>query len=124
MTEKNTLYLVLKQHTSNYPNPIKLLEGQKVLVGEKYEGKQEWENWVYCYTIDKCLEGWVPAQIINVHRNRGYIVEDYFAKELDVEVGELLTLHKELNGWFWVERTSNTEEGWIPKENVEKVNKN
>jgi hypothetical protein len=117
MAEK-TLYLVVKQHISNYPHPIKLYEGQKVLVGEKYEEKKEWENWVYCYTSDKRLEGWVPTQIMNVQHNQGYIVEDYFAKELDIEVGELLEMEKELNGWFWMKRTSNREEGWVPKENV------
>lgn len=115
--DKN-VYIVTKQHTSNYPNPIKLCEGQYVIVGEKYNGNENWDNWIYCYTIDKRLEGWVPEQIVKIQDKQGLILEDYSAKELDIKVGEQLIKHKELNGWFWVERISTLEEGWVPMENV------
>jgi hypothetical protein len=50
------------------------------------------------------------------------ILEDYIAKELDVSIGEQLMKFKELNGWVWAKRISNSEEGWVPKENIKEVN--
>lgn len=120
-TNKN-VHIVTKQHTSNYPNPIRLLKGQYVIVGKKYEGNEGWNNWIYCYTKDKQLEGWVPEQIIQIQAERGVILEDYTAKELDVSVGEQIEIYKELNGWVWVKKISNSEEGWVPKENVKGTN--
>ncbi|WP_078579352.1 SH3 domain-containing protein [Salipaludibacillus agaradhaerens] len=121
--EDKKIYLVTKQHTSNYPSPISLLKGQDVIVGTKYEGKEDWNNWIYCYTKDNHLEGWVPEQIIHIQGEDGVILEDYTAKELNVKVGEELVKIKELNGWLWVKKASHAEEGWVPKENVKVINK-
>ncbi|WP_018921963.1 SH3 domain-containing protein [Salsuginibacillus kocurii] len=119
----NNVYKVTKQHTSNYPNPIILLKGQDVIVGKKYEGNEGWNNWIYCYTKDKHqLEGWVPKQIIHIQDKRGLVLENYIAKELDVSIDEQLIKIKELNGWVWVKRRANAEEGWVPKENIKEVN--
>ncbi|MEC3883059.1 SH3 domain-containing protein [Halobacillus sp. HZG1] len=111
----NNIYIVTNNHTSNYPNPIKLTKGQTVDMGERYTGNENWDNWIYCYTVDSKLEGWVPEQIIDV---RGKILEDYIAKELNVEIGELLFKQKDLNGWFWVKKLNSSNEGWVPNENV------
>ncbi|WP_368505191.1 SH3 domain-containing protein [Alkalihalophilus sp. As8PL] len=119
--DKN-VYIVTKQHISNYPNPIRLFKGQSVIVGKKYAGNESWNNWIYCYTKDKHLEGWVPEQIIHIKGEQGLILEDYIAKELEVNVNEQLIKSKELNGWIWVKRLTNSEEGWVPKENVKEVN--
>ncbi|MFV8829516.1 SH3 domain-containing protein [Alkalihalobacterium sp. APHAB7] len=116
------VYIVTKQHISNYPNPIRLFKGQAVIISKKYEGNEGWNNWIYCYTKDKHLEGWVPEQIIHIQGKQGLILEDYIAKELEVNVDEQLIKTKELNGWIWVKRLTNSEEGWVPKENVKEVN--
>ncbi len=122
-TKHNIVYLVIKQHTSNYPNPIRLVKNQEVVVGQKYEGNEEgWNRWIYCYTIDKDLEGWVPEQILHIQNEQGYMLEDYFAKELDVTIGEQLQKLKELNGWAWVRRIDDLEEGWVPIENIKQAN--
>ncbi|MFI8687208.1 SH3 domain-containing protein [Rossellomorea sp. NPDC077527] len=111
--EKN---LVIKyKHISSYPNPIKLNKGQSVIVGEKYTGNEEWNNWVYCLTADKSSEGWVPEQIIEGTRDNGTILEDYSAKELNMKQGDRVIKLKELNGWYWVRDLTDYEEGWIPK---------
>ncbi len=115
------VYQVIKQHKSNYPNPIKLCKGQTVMVGEKYNGNEGWKNWIYCFTIDHSSEGWVPEQIIKKQGKQGLILEDYIAKELDVEVGEQLIKCKELNGWYWMKKIGTLEEGWVPIENVEEL---
>ncbi|MGP4078498.1 SH3 domain-containing protein [Pseudalkalibacillus sp. R45] len=116
----NEVFIVAKEHLSNHPNPIKLFKGQSVFVGEKYNENEDWDNWIYCYTTDKSLEGWVPDQIIENDGKQGVILEDYIARELDVKVGEKLLKQKELNGWFWVKNLGTSEEGWVPKENVKK----
>jgi hypothetical protein len=117
--KNKNIYIVIKQHTSNYPNPIRLFKKQEVIVGKKYEDNEEgWNNWIYCYTKDKHLEGWVPKQIIHIQNELGLVLEDYIAKELDVSIGEQLIKLKELNGWVWVKRIPDLEEGWVPKENI------
>ncbi len=118
---KGDLYLVTKQHRSNYPNPIALEKGQTVNVGEAYTGEEGWDNWRYCYTLDKRLEGWVPEQIIIRQGNQGIISENYIAKELNVNIGDRVIKRKDLNGWFWVEHIDTTEEGWVPKNNLKRV---
>jgi hypothetical protein len=112
------VYQVIKQHICNYPNPIKLNKGQSVIVGEKYCGPEGWNKWVYCHTLDNTLEGWVPEQIIDNKAEKGQILEDYIAKELDIELNEKVVIQKELNGWAWVKRLETSEEGWVPKVNL------
>ncbi|WP_378211467.1 SH3 domain-containing protein [Anoxybacteroides rupiense] len=111
-------YKVIKQHKRHYPNPIKLRKGETVIIGEKYNGNEGWKNGIYCFIVDNRLEGWVPEQIIKKQGKHGVIVEDYTAKELDVEIGEQLIKCKELNGWYWMKKIETLEEGWVPIENV------
>lgn len=118
MNQDEAIYLVTKTHKSNYPNPIRLSRGQCVLVGEMYQGDEGWDNWIYCRTIGENLSGWVPAQIIANKGKLGLILENYTAKELDVNDGDKLLKIKELNGWYWVKNLGTFEEGWVPKNNV------
>lgn len=111
-------YEVIKEHRSHYPNPITLSKGQSVLLGKKYEGPENWNNWIFCYTLDGSLEGWVPEQIIQSEEKIGLILEDYTAKELDVDVGEIVVGTKEWNGWIWCEKRNGSDSGWIPRANL------
>lgn len=40
----------VKKHRSNYPNPLTLVKGQSVIVGEVYKGTENWEDWIFCTT--------------------------------------------------------------------------
>lgn len=40
--------------------------------------------------------------------------EDYTARELDVECGDLLRGGRQLNGWVWCEHLSSRRTGWVP----------
>lgn len=110
-------YIVIEAHQSNYPSPITLLKGSKVRIGEKYHGPEGWDNWIFCFSLDHAAEGWVPEQLLVFEDGDGYgiIMEDYTAKELDVEKDEVVEGIKELNGWIWIVRISDGEEGWLPK---------
>lgn len=111
-------YEVSKKYQSNYPNPITLSKGQYVIVGKEYSGPEGWENWIYCFTLDKKREGWVPKQIIQDKDDIGLILDNYTAKELNVEVGEKVFGLKELNGWIWCKKLSNNDDGWVPKDSL------
>lgn len=108
------LFEVTKMHLSNYPNPITLAKGQEVIVGRSYAGPENWPNWIYCYTLDRGQEGWVPVQIIQVNGEVGMCTQRYTAKELEVDCGEIVIGMRELNGWIWCEKTSDKDSGWVP----------
>jgi len=107
-------YIVIEQHETEYPNPIKLKAGERVIIGE--ESTDTWFNWVFCTKIDGSNEGWVPKQIIEY--DSGIISQDYSAKELNVEKGMIVEGIKELNGWLWSKIKSTDEKGWIPLEKI------
>ncbi|MFQ6337255.1 SH3 domain-containing protein [Bacillus sp. AF62] len=110
-------YIVIKSHVSNYPNPIRLEEGDVVKMIESYAGP---ENWMFCHEEKYNRKGGVPEQIIRKDMNRtGIIIKQYTAKELNVSIGERLIGLEELNGWVWCEGRDG-EKGWVPKENLQK----
>ena len=112
------IYKVIKAHKSNYPNPITIKKGTKLRIGDKYNGPENWQNWWYCYTLDNETEGWVPEQLLSIENEIGIILEDYTAKELNVEMGEVVKGIKELNGWLWCVKITDKDEGWLPKEKL------
>ncbi|MCL2412853.1 MAG: hypothetical protein FWC98_01795 [Bacteroidales bacterium] len=46
--------------------------------------------------------------------NHGSVIEDYSAKELDIDEGTIVEKIKELNGWLWSKNTRTNEIGWVP----------
>lgn len=113
-------YIVIENHRTEYPNPIILTSGEKVIVGE--ESGESWANWIFCTKLDNSNSGWVPKQIINYKDDCGIITEDYSAKELDLDTGTIIEGIRELNGWLWSRNKKTDEIGWIPLEKLEKKN--
>jgi hypothetical protein len=111
-------YEVIEEHRSNYPNPITIRKDTKLKLGNKYSGTENWDNWRYCYTLDNGAEGWVPEQLLIVENEYGVILEDYTAKELNVEKGEIVKGMGELNGWLWCIKIIDEDEGWLPKDKL------
>jgi hypothetical protein len=109
-------YIVVKDHRTEFPNPLSLEKGELVIVGE--ESDKSWPNWVFCKKIDGSNEGWVPKQIIEYENANGKIIEDYSAKELDIDKGTIVEGIKELNGWLWLKNTKTSEIGWVPTDNL------
>ncbi|MCP1662515.1 MAG: hypothetical protein D5R99_04070 [Methanocalculus sp. MSAO_Arc1] len=70
---------------------------------------------------DGSHQGWVPKQIIHFSNQFGEILEDYSAKELDIDEGTIVEGIKELNGWLLVKIQSTNEIGWVPMENMKRV---
>ena len=116
-------YIVTTKHETEFPNPIVLAKGEQVIVGQDPNPEvnpDTWVNWVYCIKADGSNEGFVPSQIIEQENDKGIVLEDYTANELNADKGIVLLGMKELNGWLWAENTTTGELGWIPLENIEK----
>ena len=114
-------YLVIQDHTSEFPEPITFKKGAPLTVGEKYEGPEGWENWIFCESPGQ-KGGWVPAQIIEIITDKtARAREDYTARELDVQKGELVIGTRVLNGWVWCEKSDRSESGWVPLENLQEA---
>ncbi|MDJ0624339.1 MAG: SH3 domain-containing protein [Desulfocapsaceae bacterium] len=115
-------YLVIQDYSSEYPNPITFAKGASLVVGKKYEGPEDWNDWFFCSTPGQD-SGWVPAQIIEIiNGNIARAREDYTARELNVQKGDLLLGLKTLNGWVWCENPASSESGWVPIVNLQEIN--
>jgi hypothetical protein len=112
-------YIVIKNHRTEYHNPITLKQGEKVIIGE--ESGKNWPNWIFCTKMDGSNKGWVPKQILKCEANYEIIVEDYSAKELEIDKGAIVEGIKELNGWLWLKDKGTKEIGWVPMENLKKM---
>ena len=113
-------YIVTAAHRSEFPHPITLRRGQALVVGERYEGPEGWDDWFLCRAEGQ-QPGFVPAPVIG-HDAQGdaYATEDYCARELDVDPGQILRGLRPLNGWAWcVPETG--EPGWVPLEKLRAV---
>ncbi len=115
-------YQVIKRYKSECQNPIIIFKGDTFSIDEKYNDDWDgWDDWYFCETQEQ-IKGWVPKQVIKwLSNNEGEALANYFAKEMDVDEGELLTGIKELNGWVWCKNLSSKEEGWVPIKNLVRI---
>ncbi len=106
-------YKIKKDYKTQYKDPITLSTGDVVILGEE-EKEEKWKGWIWAEHNSK--SGWIPLQIVDVMPDsKGKIKENYSAKELDVNKGDIVVSIKEMSGWLWVMNEKN-EEGWIPAE--------
>ncbi|WP_028857432.1 SH3 domain-containing protein [Psychrilyobacter atlanticus] len=111
-------YLVEKGRESEFPNPIKVLKGEKVKCIEESNENGDWKGWIFCKTINN--EGWIPQQIIDQNNDKGIILENYDATEFNLEMGEILVEEKALNGWIWGYKEKEPQKkGWAPLNHIE-----
>lgn len=116
--KNDKIFKVIKSHKTEYLNPIKVSAGDILKLGE-YAPEEEWKEWIWAENT-RNQSGWVPVQFINFSKDKltGFILEDFSAKELNVEVEQLVIKLKSINGWSWVKRLNDNLEGWIPNENI------
>ena len=107
-------FKVTEPHISEFPNPIKLRQGERVILGIE---TVDWVGWIYCTKEDNSNAGWVPEQVIRRDADGGTVTEDYFADELTVAAGAELIGIKTLNHWL-LARTDDGKIGWIPLEKL------
>ncbi|MDR0279276.1 MAG: hypothetical protein LBJ37_15460 [Paucimonas sp.] len=110
-------FTVIEAHRNEFPAPITFAKGASLTVGEIYQGDEGWDNWYFCEAAGQ-QGGWVPGEVICLQApGQGVALEDYTARELDVEVGERVWGGRQLNGWVWCTRTV-TGSGWVPLRNL------
>lgn len=113
-------YIVTTTHRSEFPHPITLLRGQALVVGERYEGPEGWEDGFLCQAEGQ-QPGFVPAPVIGRDaQGDALATADYCARELDVNPGQRLRRLRTLNGWAWCMPEAG-EAGWVPLKKVRVV---
>lgn len=113
-------YIVTAAHRSEFPHPITLRRGQALVVGERYEGPEGWDDWFLCEAEGQ-QPGFMPAPVIGRDAQGGaFATEDYCARELDVDPGQILRGLRILNGWAWCV-PENGEPGWVPLEKLRAI---
>ena len=114
-------YRAVGRHRSDYPEPISFSKGALIDIGDKYEGDEPWDNWYFC-SVPGQPGGWVPGQVIEwTDAYHGTALEDYTAREMDVDEGDMLIGSRILNGWIWCSRASDQESGWVPMEVLQEL---
>jgi len=112
-------YRVIKERQPETLNPIKLKEGQSVIVKDESDPNGEWAGWLYCESKDN--EGWVPKQLVRRKADLGCLEYDYDANEFELLVGEVIQSEYILNGWVWGYKVNTPEKyGWTPLNHVER----
>ncbi|MCC5910563.1 MAG: hypothetical protein JJT76_09025 [Clostridiaceae bacterium] len=112
-------YRVIRTRKADLDNPIILHKGEKVICGEE-SSEGDWIDWIFCKSDNN--EGWVPKQIINRSGDIGLILEEYNAREFDIDVGEIIIMDKVLNGWVWGNKKDDPSiKGWVPLNHLEEV---
>lgn len=102
--------LITTIHQTCYPNPIEFKAGERVRIGHEDD---EFPGWIRTITTDG-NEGWAPLSLLTpVGNGEALAQQDYTARELDVAVGDQVTVKRELAGWLWVEGEQGAC-GWIP----------
>jgi len=102
---------ILKEHKSNYPNPIIFGIGELVSLGKVDSDNS---GWIRVTTKDG-NEGWAPIDYFESAEegSTGRAICDYTAIELDVSPGEVLQVVKELSDWCWC-MNRECKFGWVP----------
>ncbi len=104
---------VIEAYTSQFSDPIIMRTGDALALGREDD---EWPGWVWC-TSSAGKSGWVPESFIQKQGQTGVARCDYDARELSVQIGDLLDLHELVNGWYRATDLSG-QTGWVPERNI------
>jgi len=119
-------YIVIKEWSVVYNDPLKLTTGQEVLIDfNRKEVNPDWKGWVWCETSDN--RGWVPEQILKItdtedKHSKATVLENYSAAELNADPGDTVNGDKIINSWLWCMKEGTEESGWLPLDNLSELN--
>lgn len=112
-------YRVIKSRKSVTDNPIIVNQSEEVICCEESSEDGDWAGWVYCKSQNN--EGWIPRQIIDRCGDVGIILEDYDAREFDIQVDEIIIMDEKLNDWIWGSKKDDPlTKAWVPLNHLEK----
>jgi Variant SH3 domain len=101
---------VVRGYTAQYPDPITVRAGDRVLVGKD---DPAFPGWRWCTAPDG-RGGWVPEEFFQREGPEAIMRRDYTARELSIEAGANVLIGESIGGWVWVTAT-NGSGGWIPE---------
>lgn len=106
---------VVKEHCSNYPNPLDFKENDILEIGREDD---EYPGWIWVKSSSG-IEGWAPLDYIEIFEDsvQGRATCDYCARELELRIGEQIQIEFTLNGWHYATNTK-SESGWVPQDCV------
>ncbi|MHC5251676.1 SH3 domain-containing protein [Listeria kieliensis] len=112
----NKHFTVKKDHHPEISKPLFANKNEEIWV---FDEDKAYPGWMLCKIKSSGVEGYIPEQIIArvPDSKSGTVLEDYSARELDVEEGDKLESNRELNGWAWCIDEDGTG-GWIPLKNL------
>ncbi len=114
------LFEVLSDYTNDNLNPVELLKGDTVQLGELSDPDGPYPNWIFCTSNQSDQKGQVPVHILIIDKGTGTATKDYTSKEMAVTTGDIVGAIYELNGWYWCVRKADNETGWVAKDNLKK----
>ena len=112
------LMKVINDYNNDDPNPIELLVGDTVKLGETSNPNGPYPNWVFCTSERTGRVGWVAVHTLKIENGIGTALEAGTSKEMTVCAGDIIDTLRELNGWYWSIRKSDNETGWVAKDNL------
>jgi len=100
---------VVATHRAPVGANIRIESGEAVTLGARDD---EWPEFVWTQ-VATGLGGWIPATLFDQPSGAAIAQADYDTRELAVEIGERVIVHRELAGWWWAENDKGAS-GWIP----------
>ncbi len=118
MKAKN--YEVIEKYESPYPNSIIFEKDEMVKIVKDSGDHPEWKNWIWCEGSNN-NKAWTPRQYVDIQGKKGFLKEHFDAKELSVEVGDILSVHKAINSFGFCTNSKGIT-GWVPLKNLKQLN--
>ena len=107
---------VIAAHRAPDRPSIRVTAGDPVTLGER---DSDWPQFVWT-TLAQGLGGWIPATLFDREFGEAIAQGDYDTGELATDIGEMLVVHHEQEGWWWAENTRG-DTGWIPGRALELI---
>ena len=105
---------VVQAHNHSCPDSVSGKEGDVFLLGGLHSA--EYPDFVWATAADnRC--GWIPKAFLQQDGDFGRLVRDYNAREVVVDMGEVVEILEEIGGWLWI-ATDDGLEGWIPAKSI------
>jgi Variant SH3 domain len=103
------LFIANADYEEKDRKPIKLIEGDEVLVGL---ADKAWPGWVWA-TDAHGKDGYIPEGILkSLGEGRFQVVENFNPHVLCIKRGDQLESLKQVHGWHWCKNLRG-EEGWV-----------
>lgn len=107
---------VIESYRQTEGTPLSVKAGDALTLGER---SAEWPGWIWG-TNAQNQSGWVPEVYLDIKGSTGFMLRDYAARELTVNIGDELLITEAVAEWLWAEAPDG-ETGWVPQRNTQRT---